>query len=92
MGVGEISNKILKAIGMELSKPLTIIIIQCLLTGTFPDLLKTAKLKPLFKRGDVCQQNKYRPISLLPTLSNAIMLLQCKYYIYFDYHLETFFS
>ena len=38
-GNDEISNKLLKAIGNELCKPLTIIINQCLLTGIFPDLL-----------------------------------------------------
>ena len=58
--VDEISNKLLQSIGTELSKPLTIIINQCLLTGIFPDLLKIAKVKPLFKRGDVCQLNNYR--------------------------------
>ena len=36
-GVDEISNKLLKAIGTELSKLLTIIINQCLLIGIFPD-------------------------------------------------------
>ena len=71
-GVDEISNKLLKSIGTELSKPLTIIINQCLLTGIFPDLLKIAKVKPLFKRGDVCQLNNYRPISLLPTISKVL--------------------
>ena len=44
----EISNKLLKAIVNKLSKPLTIIINQCLLTGIFPDLLKIAKVKPFF--------------------------------------------
>ena len=48
-GVDELSNKLLKAIGTELSKPLTIIVNQCLLTGIFPSLLKIAKVKPLFK-------------------------------------------
>ena len=70
-GVDEISNKLLKAIGTELSKPLTIIVNQCLLTGIFPSLLKIGKVKPFFKRGDVSQLNNYRPISLLPTISKV---------------------
>ena len=41
--VDEISNKLLKVIGTKLSKPLTIIVNQCLLTGIFPNLLKIAK-------------------------------------------------
>ena len=39
------SNKLLKSIKGEISKPLTIIINQCLETGFFPDALKVAKKK-----------------------------------------------
>ena len=84
-GVDEISNKLLKAIGTELNKPLTIIINQCLLTGIFPDLLKIAKVKPLFKRGDACQLNNYRPISLLPTISKVFeRVIYSQLYTYFS--------
>ena len=84
-GNDEISNKLLKAIGNELSKPLTIIINQCLLTGIFPDLLKIAKVKPLFKRGDTAQLNNYRPISLLPTISKVFeRVIYSQLYAYFN--------
>ena len=84
-GNDEISNKLLKAIGNELSKPLTIIINQCLLTGIFPDLLKIAKVKPLFKRGDTAQLNNYRPISLLPTISKVFeSVIYSQLYEYFN--------
>ena len=84
-GVDEISNKLLKAIGTELSKPLTIIINQCLLTVIFPDLLKIAKVRPLFKRGDTCQLNNYRPISLLPTISKIFeRIIYSQLYAYFS--------
>ena len=86
-GVDEISNKLLKAIGTELSKPLTIIINQCLLTRIFSDLLKIAKVKPLFKRGDACQLNNYQPISLhvLPTISKVFeRVIYSQLYTYFS--------
>ena len=84
-GIDEISNKLLKAIGTELSKPLTIIVNQCLLTGIFPSLLKIAKVKPLFKRGDVSQLNNYRPISLLPTISKVFeRIIYSQLYAYFN--------
>ena len=84
-GVDEISNKLLKSIGTELSKPLTIIINQCLLTGIFLGLLKIAKVKPLFKRGDVCQLNNYRPISLLPTIFKVFeRVIYSQLYTYFS--------
>ena len=68
-GKDEIFNKLLKFIRGEISKPLTIIINQCLETGIFPDALKVAKVKPLYRKGDNCCFNNYRPISLLPTIS-----------------------
>ena len=55
--------------GKEIAKPLTIIINQSLKTGVFPDALKIANVKPLYKKGDNFCLNNYRPISLLPTIS-----------------------
>ena len=46
-GKDEISNKLLKSIKDEISKPLTVVINQSLLTGIFPEKLKIAKIKPL---------------------------------------------
>ena len=68
-GKDEISNNLLKSIKDEIGKPLTIIINQSLRTGIFPDALKIAKVKPLYKKGDNFCLNNYRPISLLPTIS-----------------------
>ena len=79
----DISNRLLKSIKCEISKPLTIIINQSLETGIFPNALKVAKVKPLFKKGDNCCLNNYRPISLLPTISKIferVMYTQLYYY------------
>ena len=40
-----------------------------MLTGTFPDELKIARVIPLFKSGNINLMSNYRPISILPTLS-----------------------
>jgi hypothetical protein len=40
-------------------------------TGIFPERLKYAVIKPIFKNGDRKDVSNYRPISLLPALSKV---------------------
>ena len=51
-GHDQISNKLLKCVKNEIAKPLTFIINQTLRTGCYPDKLKIARLRPLYKKGD----------------------------------------
>ena len=68
-GQDRLSNKLLKVIGKEISKPLTIIINQAFNTGIFPQKLKVAKVVPVYKKGDSNLIENYRPVSLLPSIS-----------------------
>ena len=52
-----------------ISLPLSIIINQTLNTRIFPDTLKVAKVRPLYKKGDDRSFSNYGPISLLPSFS-----------------------
>ncbi len=61
--------KILKTIKEILAEPLTIIINQMLNRGIFPDLLKIAKVTPIYMKDDETSFTNYRPISLLPAIS-----------------------
>ena len=84
-GIEELSNKLLKSITCEISKPLAIIINQSLETGIFLEILKVAKIKPLYKKGDSSCFNNYRPISLLPTLSKVFERVRhTQLFNYFD--------
>ena len=70
-GVDGISTNLLKDIKYLISKPLTLIINQCLETGIFPSKLKIAKVIPILKKGDELIFDNYRPISILPSISKV---------------------
>ena len=55
------------------------------MTGIFPEKLKIAKVKPLYKKGDKCCFNNYRPISILPTISKVFeRVMYTQLYNYFN--------
>ena len=68
-GYDNISNKLVKSAKDVLIKPLTLLMNQIIHTGEFPNQLKIAKVKPLFKKGNQSSFTNYRPISLLPSIS-----------------------
>ena len=68
-GYDGISTKLLKKCKLDICKSLTLIINQMLSTGVFPDCLKVAKVIPLYKKDDKALLDKYRPISILPSIS-----------------------
>ena len=68
-GQDNISTILLKSISTEIYETLTLIINQSLSTGIFPDKLKIAKIKPIFKKENPNIPDNYRPISLLPAIS-----------------------
>jgi hypothetical protein len=78
-----ITSSLIKDIKHEISLPLTILINKSLSTGIVPDLLKTAKVIPVYKAKDKEQLNNYRPISLLPTISKILEKIIHKRLYYF---------
>ena len=56
-----------------------------MLTGTFPDELKIARVIPLFKSGNRNLMSNYRPISILPTISKIFeKLIHVRLYQFLD--------
>ena len=71
-GYDGISTKLLKQIIYCIVSPLEHVFNLSLSTGTCPDLLKTAKVVPVFKKDDPTRITNYRPISLLPSISKIL--------------------
>ena len=72
IGLDNISARLLKDSASVTSKSLTKLFNQSLVTCTFPSLWKFGKVSALFKKGDRCDPNNYRPITVLPTLSKIL--------------------
>ena len=64
--------KTLKTSKRQFSVTLTYLINLAFETGIFPEILRTAKVIPFFKKGDQQNSNNYRPISLLSNLGKII--------------------
>jgi hypothetical protein len=63
IGPGGIGPKILKLAALIITKKLTCILNQSILSGCFPGQLKEARVTPLFKHVFADDSNNYRPIS-----------------------------
>lgn len=71
-GVDNISSNILKCVAQFIKAPLTYLVNWSLNTGIFPDELKTAKIVPLYKKGNQSCVENYRPISMLSVISKIL--------------------
>ena len=71
-GKDGISNDFLKKIVNAIKEPLAVVFNKSLENGSFPNGMKVAKVKPLFKTGDVTLKDNYRPISLLSVISKIL--------------------
>ena len=72
-GIDGISNDFLKKTVHTLKLPLCIIMNRSLMSGEFPNGMKIAKVRALYKAsGDSMLKDNYRPISLLPVFSKIL--------------------
>ena len=72
LGIDDLSGIFLKDSASLLATPITQLCNLSISSGRFPDTLKIAKLKPLFKKGFKTDPKNYRPISLLPLISKVL--------------------
>lgn len=71
-GIDDISSSLVKGISVNIADILSHIFNASLELGIFPELLKTAIVLPLFKKGCKKDVNNYRPISLLNVFSKIL--------------------
>ena len=68
-GTDNIGPKILKVSAPFIVSPLTYIFNRIIDSSIYPNILKNAKVSPIFKSGGKCLPTNYRPISVLPVIS-----------------------
>ena len=68
-GYDDLSTKFIKLSSTLLAPVLVKLFNLSIQTGVYPDLLKVAKVIPIFKKGDSTSINNYRPISILSPIN-----------------------
>ena len=71
-GWDNIPSTLVQVANSYISTPLCYIFNLSFTTGQFPDLMKVARVLPLYKKGNVNGIGNYRPISILPVLSKLL--------------------
>ena len=71
-GHDNINSKLFKAVDSCIIKPISILINKSIQHGIVPDIMKLAKVIPIYKAKAKDDFSNYRPISLLPTLSKGL--------------------
>ena len=71
-GIDRINASIFKGTYSSIIQALVHFINLCLSAGVFPEALKIAVVKPIYKSGDKKLFSNYRPISILPYLSKIL--------------------
>ena len=78
-GLDGISNEFLKFCAPVIEPAIAAALNKCIEERTFANCLKTAKVIPIFKKGDKWKPEKYQPIKLLNSISKVLeKLLQSR--------------
>ena len=89
-GHDNISNILLKEIIDQLAHVLVEVFNKSMAMGEFPSIMKLAEVVPLYKGKEHYLENKYRPISLLTTISKILEKLCTNKFTHFYKKLDKF--
>ena len=88
MGWDEISPRVIKGVARELSGSLSRFYNSCMREGYYPTCFKVARVVPIFKSEDPTEFSNYRPVSVLPVLSQVFeKVIRSRLIRFFDKHL-----
>ena len=65
-------TSVIKSVSLNIADFLTHIFNKSFTTGIFPDMIKDAKVVPIYTADDKLSFSNYRSISLLPVISKAL--------------------
>lgn len=88
-GPDDIPPVFVRRCGSALVLPLSIIFNRSLNDGVFPDIWKSSKVVPVFKKGATSNVSNYRPISILSCIPKLFESLVCPF---ITQHLNNFIS
>ena len=71
-GPDGISPRLLKSAGQSVTAPLTAIFNQSLREASVPSTWKCARIKTIYKKGDLTERENYRPLSILSVPSKIM--------------------
>ena len=74
-GLDDISRRFLKLVSSKIAPHLSNLFNKCIQTGLYPTEFKTAKVTPVYKKGQRDSVPNYRPISVLNNLSKIFETL-----------------
>ena len=77
-GLNVIPVNILKNCSDILSGPIAKLVNLSISSGSFPDVLKSATITPIFKKGESTDPSNYRPISVLSSISKIFEKVICQ--------------
>ena len=86
-GPDGLSPNLIKHIKSHIISPLAYLINMSFQDGTFPKILKTSKVIPIFKKGSPTSASNYRPISLLSCIGKILeKVMSSRINKFFDKH------
>ena len=87
VGIDDLHPRLLKTAAPHIARILTVLFNCSLEKGCVPNEFKVAKITPIHKGGNRMELRKYRPISVLPTISKIFeKAIHEQVYTYFNKH------